>query len=258
MLFLVITFLVGLASAFVPIFLLRFLVKKWHIQPKIFWKAGLAGLMVSLLVFGVTLNIDGAFPAFDQLPVIIQALTLGFVNGLFIELGKFLVLDRFMHSIRSREAGMLFGFGWSGLSIIIMGFFLAVGVFGMYNLLTTKDLASTLPNADADQMQFLQESQKQIQDLVAGSPLNALTPLLESMGTLMIDMAMALLIILGLSQKKTRYVWFAVGIRTILATILFYVSQTDLIPVEIIFGAWMIVGGTLIFYLQKSLKHHVA
>jgi len=214
----------------------------------------MAGIVVSLLTFGVSLNIDGAFPAFDKFPVIVQALILGFTSGLFMELGKFLVLDRMMPAIRKRKNGLLFGMGWSGVAIILMSIVLAFGVFGMQDLANTKDLASAVPNANSEQLNFLQESQKQIQELAAGSPLKAFTPLLESAATLLVDMGLTLLIILGLNKKQTRHTWLAVGVRAILSAGVFYASQVDSMPVEIIFAIWVLIGAFLIFYFQKRLQ----
>jgi len=214
----------------------------------------MAGIVAALLVFGVTLNLNGSFPAFDQLPIWLEALILGFVSGLFMELGKFLVLDRLMPMIRSRESGLLFGLGWSGVSFIFLGLILAFGVFGMQNLATTTDINSVVPNADSDQIQFLQASQQQIQELAAGSPFKAFTPLMESTATIILDMGLVLLIILGFNKKQTRFTWFAVGIRTALSAALIYASQIDGFPIEIVFAGWILVGGLLIFYLQKTFK----
>lgn len=250
------TFIAGLIAFFLPLLLLRILVQKWHVQPKIFWKAGIAGILVAMVVFGVTLNIDGTFPGFNNLAVPVQAFILGLVNGLFMELGRFFVLDRLMPAVRHRESGIIFGLGWSGVSLLVTGVFLIIGVFGMQNILNTKDFASVMPNADADQIQFFQESQKEIQALVNGSPFKAFTPLIEAGAMILVDIAMALLIILGLNRKQTRYAWFAAGFRTVLTTVLFFVEQTNLIPVEYVFGGWMIAGGAFIYILQKSVTSH--
>jgi uncharacterized membrane protein YhfC len=258
MIFFVLTFIVAIITVAVPTVLLRLSVQRWHVNPKIFWLAGTAGIVVSLLIFGVNMNIDGSFPAFDQLPDAVQAVILGVASGLFIELGKFVVLDRMMRKVRTREAGLVFGLGWAGLSTIIMGFFLAVGVFGMQGLLNTKDLASAIPNATPDQVQFLQDSQKQVQELVSGNPLKALSPLLETANTLIFDMAMTLLILTGLNKKQTRQTWLAVGLRTVMATSLFYAAQLNSFPIEIIFAFWLIAGGALLFYLQKNFKSAAA
>ena len=214
----------------------------------------MAGILIAILVFWVTLNIDGAFPSFDNLPDLVQALILGFMTGLFSELGKFIILDRMMPAVRNRESGLLFGMGWSGVGIILTGFFLIFGVFGMQNLLNTKDFSTVAPNADQNQIQFLQQSQQQLQQLVSGSPFKAVTPLFESVALFILDMAMTLLIIFGLNIKQTRYVWLAVGIRTVLSTLMLYFTQTGTVPVEFVFVGWMIVGAAVIYYVQKMIK----
>jgi len=253
MTFLIITFLVGLVSSFSLVFLLRFFVRKFHISPKIFWKAGIAGIVVSVLVFGVNLNIDGAFPSFLQLPAIAQAAILGILNGLIIELGKFTVLDRMMRSVRDRDSGVIFGLGWAGVGILFAGFLLAVSVFGTYSLLNTKDIASSVPNLDADQLKFLQESQVQIQTLVNGPLLKAFTPLFESVATVLLDIAMTFMILFGFQKMQNRFVWIAVGVRSVLMTTLFYSISAGFSP-EIVFLLWAGVAVWVILYFRKLLK----
>lgn len=250
--FFVLTFLVAIVSVTAPLLLLRFAVRRWHIQPKIFWKSGLAGIVIGLVVLGVTINIDGAFPSFVQLPVIVQALILGVFSGLLVELGKFLVLDRMMPMVRTRESALVFGLGWAGVGILFMGFILALGTFGMQNLANTQDLRSTLPNADEDQIKFLEESQKQLQLLVNGSPLKALTPLLENISIVLMDMATVLLIVFGLKKKKTYYTWYAVGMRTVLSTSLFFVVQGGIAPLEFVYAGGILLGGFMLFFMQKK------
>lgn len=254
MTFLIFTFLVGLISSFSVVFLLRFLVRKFHINPKIFWKAGLAGIAVSLLVFGVNINIDGAFPSFSQLPNIVQAAILGVLNGLIIELGKFTVLDRLMRKVRDRESGLMFGLGWAGVGIVFTGFLLAVSVFGTYSLLNTKDIASSVPNIDPDQLKFLQESQVQIQALVSGSLLKAFTPLFESAATILLDIAATFMILFGFQHVQNRFVWFAVGIRSVLTALLFYAISAGF-PPETVFVFWMGVGILIILQIKKRLRN---
>ncbi len=253
MLFFVFTFITGLLCMIGPFVLLRFLVRKWHLESKIFWKAGLAGIIMATVVLGVIMNIGPTFPGFAQLPGLLQALVLGAVSGLFVELGKFIVLDKWLPSVRHREQVVLFGVGWSLIGVMLMGVLLTFGAFGMYNLSTTKDFTSVLPDADPEQIQFLREGQQQLQILMNGSPLKAFTPLLESISIMAIDVAMSFLIVFGLRRRQTRYVWMAVGVRTLIAGSLYFLALSKIIPIELIYIGWLIVGAVFYRVLYRSV-----
>lgn len=223
MVFFALTFAAGLLCVVIPYVSMRVLCSRWKLERRVFWRAGIAGFVAAMLVFGVTLNLDGTFANIGQLPMVFQALIFGLIVALFHELGKFLVLDRMMTGVRNRNSAVIFGLGWAGLGVMLTGIFLMVGTFGMQNLLNTKDLALQFPNLDADQMQFLVEGQKQIQDLVNGSPLKALLPLVENILLILVDIATAVLIVSGLQRKQTRQVWLAIAIKAAITALLFFV-----------------------------------
>lgn len=248
-LFFVFTFAVGALCVVIPIVLLRVLSRRWKLSPRIFLKAGIAGLLTSLLVLGVTLNIDERFASFSLLPHLAQALILGLVTALFLELGKFLVLDRWLRAVRSRESAVLFGLGWSGLGIIFTGLLLTVGIFGMQSLVDVQDLATAFPNVDTEQMKVLKESQKQVQELVNGPAWRAFAPLLENTVAVVVDIALSLLIVLGIRKKRSSFTWLAVGVRTLVVSSVFFALLNQTVPVEAVFTVWILVGVVAILKL---------
>ncbi len=257
MFFFVFTFITGLVLFFTPVLLMRFLSKKWRVEPKTFWKAGFAGAVSGTIVLGVILNIGSTFPAFNQLPDVAQALILGLTSGLLVELGRFLVLDRMMPTVRGREASLVFGLGWPSVAMLFLGALFIMGAFGMYNLLNTQDFATSLPNASPEQLELFEEAKKQIEILVNGSPIKALSPLLEYAGVLATDAAITVLIVFGLLKKRTRYAWFAVGWRALLSSSYFFNIDAQILPVEILYIFWVLAAAGLIASIQKKLPSKV-
>lgn len=253
MFFFVFTFITGLVLFFAPVLLIRFMLKRWHAETKIFWKAGFAGMVSGTIVLGVILNIGSTFPGFTLLPGVAQALILGVMSGLLVELGRFLVLDRMMPSVRGREQALVFGLGWPSVTMLFLGALFIMGAFGMYNLLNTQDFASSFPDASPEQLELFDEAKKQIEILVNGSPLKALSPLLEYTGVLATDAAMTLLIVLGLRKKQTRYAWFAAGWRALLSASYFFNVDAQLLPVEILYVFWALAAAGLIVAILKKL-----
>lgn len=252
MFFFVFTFITGLILFFTPVFLARFTMMRWRINPGIFWKAGFAGMVSGTIVLGVTLNIGGAFPAFEQLPAVARALILGLMSGLLVELGRFLVLDRMMPSVRGRESALVFGLGWASIAMLFLGGLFVLGAFGMYNLSNTQDFSAAFPNAEPEQLQLFEEAKRQIDVLVNGSPLKAFSPLLEYAAVLLTDAAMTMLIVFGLRKKQTRYAWFAAAWRTLVASALLFNMQEPVVPIEILFCFLALAAGILLVSIQKS------
>ncbi len=251
--FILLLFVSSVLSVFVPFFLMRNLTLRWHIPRKVFWRSGFFGLIVGILVAGVALNLDGVFPAVKNVSQLLYAAIIGVTSGLFVELGKFVVLDRFMPKVRHFQSAVVFGLGWGGLAVMLMGIFFSIGIFGMNALLNVGDVSSLMSNPEPGQVRMFQESKKQLEALVQ-TPWKGLSPLFENSAIILFDIAMTLIILLGFQKSKTAYTWLAVLIRSTMATGVLFVAQQKTFPMEILYMLWAAVALGIIFTLKDRLK----
>ena len=253
MLFYVFAGLAGFLLILIPLILLTRASKKFSLPRSLFWKVGFYHIVISFLYLGVIGNLGSVWPGFEESPVWIQALVIGIISGLFLELGRFVVLDRFQKKIRDFKSGIFFGLGWSGVNAILLGILAIINSFGLYYLAQTADLKTQFPEISIEQLQILEDAQKQAQAFAQGNPLVGLTPLLENAVFLFVDIALTLLMIMALNKGQNRWVWLAVGIRAVFSGVNFY-----LLSLNLLWGELAIIGfGILAVLFSLKLKENL-
>lgn len=215
MTFLILSAFSGFALVVLPIIAVRKYRAVWQTPKGLFMTAGLAALMVEIVHTAVLGNGASLWPQVFNLPFYLTAIVIGVVSGLFIELGRFLVLDKLMKKVRSFREGMMFGLGWGGLQTILYGFVVIIGAIGMYYIVGISNIETVLPSADKNELASFLQIQKQGTELMAGNPLLGLSPLLERVSLITVDIAMSLLVILAILRGATSLVWLAVGFRAV-------------------------------------------
>lgn len=206
-----------------PVFLAVKFGKLWNLDGKIFWKAAFAFLIIQIFLSTIISNstlifLKGPISAIDiLLYAVISALTL--------ELGKFLILDKIMKYVRSFLKGVYFGLGWGGVVTILLGFATAFSIFGIDLLMKTEDLSTLVPANSGVTVEDLANLKEQMIPALFNYPYFALLPIVERASWLLIDVALTVLILFGISSGESRYIWGAVLMRTALIFSTVYLSS---------------------------------
>jgi|GEM_PF-5614768 len=250
MTFLILSAFSGFALVVLPIIAVRKYRAVWQTPKGLFMTAGLAALMVEIVHTAVLGNGASLWPQVFDLPFYLTAIVIGVVSGLFIELGRFLVLDKLMKKVRSFREGMMFGLGWGGLQTILYGFVVIIGAIGMYYIVGISNIETVLPSADKNELASFLQIQKQGTELMAGNPLLGLSPLLERASLITVDIAMSLLVILAILRGATSLVWLAVGFRTICTTSVLCLNSLD--PILGIGG--VVIFGIIAYLISRRLS----
>lgn len=244
--------LIGLVYIFLPLGILSFFQKKYDLPAKIFWKSGLMGLIVGVIYIGIMVNIGDAIPGFKDIPSLAQLIIFGCLSGLFVELGQFVVLDRMLPSVRSRESAVLFGVGWASIVTIVTGFVFILGAFGIYKLMNVHDVSHAFPQADTEQIATIVKAQEMVQKLVDEAPFNLFAPMLDNLTTMVMDVALCLLIVLGLKKQQSRFTWFTVGLKSFFSSLLLISIQYKYVPFQATYLFIMAACGILGFFIYKK------
>lgn len=229
MTFLILSAVSGFVLVILPIIAVGILRKRWALPKGIFIKAGIAALFVEIIHAAVLGNGSAMWPQIFDLPVYVTALILGVVGGLFTELGRFLVLDKMMKKVRDFREGVSFGFGWGGVQTVLYGIVVMLGVAGMYVIAGVSDISAMMPDADKDELAAFTEIQKQAVELMSGNAILGLSPVIERASLISIDIALSLLIIMGLFLGRTSFIWRAVGLRVLVTASIIYLNSIDIL-----------------------------
>jgi uncharacterized membrane protein YhfC len=214
--FIVLLYVSAIVLIAAPIFLVKFYGKKWKLSGGIFWKAGLTGLLIDFFILAVLGNASSLWPELWKNSILVNALAVAIVSGLFAELGKFLVLDKIFKQLRSFKEAAFFAMGNVSLVTMIMGIMLIIGAAGMQFMVSSGNLAELVPNADTQEIKNIEEMKRQTIPLMAENPFLALSPVIERGSKAAINLSLTMLILLALVKGETRYVWMAAAMRALI------------------------------------------
>lgn len=255
--FLVFTAISGMVLFSAPLLIGFKLSKKWNLPKRLFWKAGLALLIIEIFHLEVVGNASALWPNLFESSLVLKIFLLGIINGLFFELGRFLVLDKFIRQCRSYKEAVFFGLGWAGLETILIGIIAFFSVFGIQTLLNNPDLQKVFPDASTQEIQELQSFKDQTLALVQNNPVLALAPILERFAQMLIDIALTLLIVLALVKGLSKLIWIAVAFRSIFVGLLVYTSTVNVFAVEIVFVIFGLIGFFLLRECRKFFPEYL-
>lgn len=234
-----------------PIFLAVKLGKLWNLDGKIFWKAAFAFLIIQIFLSTIISNSTLLMPSgpVSMINILIYAV----VSALTLELGKFLILDKIMKYVRSFLKGVYFGLGWGGIVTILLGIATAFSIFGIDLLMKTEDLSTLVPANSGVSIDDIANLKEQMIPMLFNYPYFALLPIFERASWLLIDVALTVLILFGISSGESRYIWGAVLMRTALIFSTVYLSsfaQIYLIQ-TVLFVAFAVVSYFIIRKMEK-------
>jgi uncharacterized membrane protein YhfC len=253
--FVLLTLISGIVLAVVPVVLVRLLRKKWEMPKGVFWKAGLCLLVIEVFYITLVSNAAPMLPAVITGNPISNTIFFAVFIGLFFELGRYVVLDKVMKYIRSRKEGIYFGICWSALETILLGLMMLLGAYGMQVISSTTDLSSLLPGAttaDIEQMKMW----SQLAVTMAKNPILALTPILERVSGMIVDVALTLLMIFGFYRGTTKFVWVAVLLRVLFSASVTYAASKDILTGEAVYLIYASLALILIKELKKLYPAH--
>jgi uncharacterized membrane protein YhfC len=225
--------------------------KAWNLERKIFWKAGLAFVVIQIFLSTVISNSVFFIP---QGPSITNILLYALVAALTLELGRFLVLDKLMKNVRSFLKGVYFGLGWGGIMMIFFGMGVAVSIFGIDLLMQTEDLSTLVPENSGITVAEIASVKEQLLPMLFNFPYLALLPIIERASWLFIDVALTILILFGISTGASKYIWGAVLMRGILTFATVYLASYSDIYIFIqtlIFMAFAVISYFIIRKMEK-------
>lgn len=246
--FLVFSAISGAVLVVAPLYLVRRFRREWDMPKGMFLKAGLALLTIELFHFSVMDSAIATWPQFLDLHFVWQAVILGVAAGLFFELGRFFVLDKLFQKVRDVKSALYFALGWNGLETLLLGVLMVVGSYGLYLLVTTSDITLLFPDASVSELEQAKLYQEQALNLFSQFPLYGLTPILERVVLLLLDLFLTLVLLMRFQQGENRFLWFAVLGRMLFTTLIFASHQFDPLVSIAVFIA---LGGGLFIGVRK-------
>jgi hypothetical protein len=238
----------GLILSVIPLVLVKLLRERFHIRQSLFWKVGLWFLLIQMFQIVILGNLTDYFPGIKNLPDIVAALIYGLFIGLFVELCRYVLLDKIFAQIRSYKESIYFGFCWAALTTVIIGFALFFGSFGLNTVANTDDLSTLVGSTTPDDLEQASVFQAQAKELLAQPAIYGFAPLVERSAFLLFDIALTVLIVLGMNKGQTSYAWVAVLSRASVNSFFYGIAGLNELLTVL---ALIVVGGLSFAFIYK-------
>jgi len=257
MLFTAFTVFSALVLIIIPLSAWLYFAKKWKLGKMLFWKAGLSALIIEIFYLTVLGNAGSILPQYIADSPLPMALLVALSAGLFMELGRFLVLDKVFKKMRTFREGLYFALGWGGVETILIGFFLLISIMGMQVLVHTDNIAVYFPDASSQEIAQMKEVQVKSGELINGNPLVALSPLAERGARMALDLSLTVLVLLSLATGLTKYTWGAVALRTLITFVVVYAGAFSQLAGDFIFVALAAFSLSIIRQFKKEYPKYL-
>lgn len=248
MTFLVVAGVSGVVLMVASVVIARYFRAKWKMERGLFWRAGLALLVIEIFYFAVIDGFLSWYPEFLNMHIVLQALIIGVTGGLFYELGRFFVLDKLFKKVRGFKEGIYFGLGWSGVATFVVGFFTVILAIGVSLIISADDVTELMPDVTPEQAE---EYKALANRFVEGDFWLGIEPLLNRGLHFVLDVVMTLVILYGFMAGTTMFVWVAAGYHALFITALFIAGDAGGVPIVVTLLAFLALT---IFFFKKVAR----
>lgn len=144
------------------------------------------------------------FPSLsDPIKLIINAIVLGLLAGIFEETARYLLFKRFLKSARTWNDGLVVGFGHGGIEAILVGVFSVITLVNMIAF-RNADLASM--GIPADQIVLATE---QINTFWSTPVYMPFIGIIERVSAIALHISLSIFVLYGVLVNQSRWFWFA-------------------------------------------------
>jgi uncharacterized membrane protein YhfC len=245
-----------LLEILIPLGLGFWIVRRFGVSWKIFalGAAGFIGVqilhipLVSLTQGPLYLFLIG-FITDPTIILVILAVYLGLLAGLFEEIGRYLFYRYYFTKKEialSREHGLLFGAGWGGVECIMVALLATTTLISYIVLSTTSGQIPGMPDDPA--------TLAQINQMLALTPLDILPGLLERMMSITLQIAFSIMVLASVVYKKTGLLVLAVLWHALVDFCVVYLAGTQGVWVtELSLAVFAALALVYIFWEWKRL-----
>ena len=211
------------------------------------WKLVVAGALTFIaaqilhipLVFGLN-------SVLQSLPLLVNAIILGLLAGLFEETARYILFKFILKNIKSWREGVLVGLGHGGIEAILLGILAAIGfatMVGYRNL----DL-STLPSIPADQLAL---ARQQVEAYWSAPWYIALMGFTERIFAICLHVSLSVMVLYAIVYSKPLWFWLALLWHAFVDAVAVYaIQEVGILAVEGMVAVFAIISLWIVWTLR--------
>ena len=228
-----------------PIIAGYYFARKFKLLWKLFLAGGLTFIASQVLHVPLVLALTSTFQSWG---VVVYALILGLLAGLFEETARYILFKLILKKARTWNEGVYIGLGHGGTEAIILGVLAAIA---FVNMLAYRYIdLSTVPSIPPEQLQLAKQQVK----AYWSTPLYlAILGVVERIFAICLHVALSVIVMYGLVSKKHIWFWLAVTWHTIMdAAAVYLVQNISMLALEGIVGVFALISLGIVFWLKPK------
>jgi uncharacterized membrane protein YhfC len=208
------------------------------------WKLVLAGGLTFIASQILHIPLVMAMGSFLQsVPLIINAIILGLLAGVFEETARYILFKSIIKSSRSWKEGVLVGLGHGGTEALLLGIAAAIGFVAMLGY-RSMDLA-TVPSIPADQLEL---ARQQVEAYWSAPWYMALMGFIERIFAIMLHVGLSVMLLYAIAYRKPVWFWLALLWHALVDAVAVYAIQNvGILATEGIIAIFGIISLWIVF-----------
>jgi uncharacterized membrane protein YhfC len=236
-----------LGMVILPIIAAIYFSRKFNLSWKLFLAGGATFIASQVLHIPLVVVLT---PMFQSWGIILYAIILGLLAGLFEETARYILFKFFLKTSRTWNEGVYVGVGHGGTEAIIFGVLAALTFVNMiaYRYI---DL-STVPSIPLEQLEL---AKQQVAAYWATPPYLALLGFVERIFAMCLHVSLSVMVLYGLSSKKLIWFWLAVLWHAIVDALAVYLGQNiSMLALEGVVGVCAVISVIIVLQMKPMFE----
>jgi uncharacterized membrane protein YhfC len=215
------------------------------------WRLVLAGALTFIAAQVLHIPLVFGMNSFLQtLPLLVHAIILGLLAGLFEETARYLLFKFILKNTKSWKEGILVGLGHGGIEAILLGILAAVGFATMIGYRTI-DL-STVPGIPADQLEL---AKQQVEAYWSAPWYMALMGFIERIFAICLHVSLSVMVLYAIVYHRPIWFWLALVWHAFVDAVAVYIVQeAGILTVEGIVAIFAFISIWIVLNLRSKFS----
>lgn len=227
----------------IPILLWIYFTRRFALSWKLVLAGGLTFIASQVLHIPLVIGM-GSF--LQNVPLIINAIILGLLAGIFEETARYILFKYILRNARSWKEGVLVGLGHGGTEALILGILASIGFITMVGYRAI-DL-STVPSIPAEQLEL---ARQQVEAYWSTPWYMALVGVIERIFAICLHLSLSVMVLYAVVYRKPIWFWLALLWHAFVDAVAVYaVQQVHVLAVEGLIGIFALISLWIVFRLR--------
>lgn len=234
-----------LGMILLPMIAFVYFKRKFNLTWKLIIAGGLTFIASQVLHIPLVLTFTKTFLSWGM---VAYAIVLGLLAGLFEETARYILFKFILKKSRTWKEGVFVGLGHGGIEAILLGITVALA---FVNMMAYRNIdLSTVPGIPPEQLEL---AKQQVAAYWSAPVYTALLGMVERVFAMCLHVALSVMVLYGIANKRPIWFWLAVLWHTIIDAVAVYVGQQgSMLVVEGLVAVFAMISVGIVIWLKPK------